>query len=108
MIIKASAGEVTMVNYKVYKNVEIGRRVEIGDFAVIVLPLSGAKEGEQETIIEDGAAIGSHSVVRAGANLGRNFRCGHGVVIGENSVIGKIVLLGRIQLSNIHDWGLGS
>jgi acetyltransferase-like isoleucine patch superfamily enzyme len=88
VIIKASVGEVTMMNYKVYKNVKIGKGVEIGDFAIIGLPLSGAKEGEQETIIEDGATIGSHSVVYAGARLGQNFRCGHGVVIGENMAIG--------------------
>ena len=69
MIIKVSVGEVTMINYKVYKNVKLGKRVEVGDFAVIGLPLSGEREGEQETIIEDGAIIGSHSVIYAGARL---------------------------------------
>ena len=83
-----------MVNYKVYRNVKIGKGVVIGDFVVIGLPLSGAKEGEQETIIEDGATIGSHSVVYAGARIGRNFKCGHGVVIGENSAIGSNCSIG--------------
>ena len=78
-----------MVNYKVYKNVKLGKNIEIGDYAVIGLPLPGEKEGEKETIIEDGATIGSHSVIHAGARLGRNFKCGHGVVIGENSVFGN-------------------
>ena len=83
-----------MMNYKVYKNVKLGKKVEIGDFAVIGLPISGEQEGEQETIIEDGAMIGSHSVVYAGARLGRNFKCGHGVVIGENSIVGNNCSIG--------------
>ena len=90
VIIKASVGEVTMMNYKIYKNVNMGKNVEVGDFVVIGLPLSGGKEGEQETIIEDGAVIGAHSVVYAGARLGRNFKCGHGVVIGEDSAVGSV------------------
>jgi len=104
VIIKVSVGEVTMINYKVYKNVKLGKRVEVGDFAVIGLPLSGEREGEQETIIEDGAIIGSHSVIYAGARLGRNFKCGHGVVIGENSVVGNDCSLGSnsvIQYSRL-------
>jgi acetyltransferase-like isoleucine patch superfamily enzyme len=82
------------VNYRIYRNVKIGKGVEIGDFAIIGLPVSGTKEGEQETIIEDGATIGSHSVVYAGARLGEYFRCGHGVVVGEDSFIGSNCSIG--------------
>ena len=71
-----------MMNYKLYQNVKMGKEVEVGDYAVIGLPLSGPNEGAQETVIGDGAVIGSHSVIYAGVRLGRNFSCGHGVVIG--------------------------
>ena len=77
-----------MEDYKVYANVRMGKGVEIGDFAVIGLPLPGMADGETATIIGDGAIIGAHSLICAGAKLGRDFKCGHGVVVGENSVIG--------------------
>ena len=76
------------MNYKVFHNVKMGRRIEIGDFAVIGLPLPGMKDGDRQTIIGDDATIGSHSVVYAGTILGNSFDCGHGVVIAENSVVG--------------------
>lgn len=82
------------MDYKVYRNVRMGERVEIGDFAVIGLPPSGMGEGESETVIEDGAVIGTHSLICAGAKLRRDFRCGHGVVVGENSVVGDSCSIG--------------
>lgn len=77
------------MDYKVYPNVRMGKCVEIGDFAVIGLPLPGMADGESETIIGDGAVVGAHSLICAGAKLGRDFKCGHGVVVGENSAVGN-------------------
>jgi acetyltransferase-like isoleucine patch superfamily enzyme len=76
------------MNFRVYDNVIIGKEVSIGDFAVIGMPLPGEKDGERETVIENGAVIGPHSLVFAGTGLRHNFKCGHGAVIGANSIIG--------------------
>ncbi len=83
-----------MIDYKLYQNVKMGKGVEIGDYAVVGLPLSGTNDGAQETVIGDEAIIGSHSVIYAGARLGRDFRCGHGVVIGENVASGGNCTIG--------------
>jgi len=82
------------MDYKLYRNVRIGEGVDIGDFAVIGLPLPGKADGEFETIIEDGAVIGAHSLIYAGAKLGKGFSCGHGVMVGENSIVGDNCSIG--------------
>lgn len=82
------------MDYKVYRNVRMGKGVEIGDFAVIGMPPPGKADGDCETIIDDGVVIGAHSLIYAGTKLGKEFCCGHGVEVGENSTVGDNCSLG--------------
>ncbi len=80
------------MNYKIFKNVEIGKNATIGDFVIIGLPPSG-KTG-LKTVIGDNANIRSHTVIYAGNTIGRNFSTGHHVIIRENNSMGSDVSIG--------------
>jgi len=79
---------------KIYRNVKLGKKVEIGDFCVVGLPPKGAKDGELATVIGDGAQIRSHTIIYAGNKIGRGFQTGHQVMIRENNNIGNDVSIG--------------
>jgi acetyltransferase-like isoleucine patch superfamily enzyme len=83
-----------MKNNKIYKNVEIGRNAEIGDYVIIGKPPKGKKDGELKTIIGDDAVIRSHTVIYSGNKIGDNFQTGHHVTIRENNSIGNNVSVG--------------
>ncbi|MEK6932302.1 MAG: transferase [Nanoarchaeota archaeon] len=79
---------------KIYKNVILGKNVEIGDFVIIGKPSLGKKDGELETIIGDNSIIRDNSIIYAGNKIGNNFQTGHHVLIRENNNIGDNVSLG--------------
>jgi acetyltransferase-like isoleucine patch superfamily enzyme len=83
-----------MKNNKIYKNVEIGEKAEIGDYVIIGKPPKGKTDGELKTIIGDNAVIRSHTVIYAGNKIGDNFQTGHHVIIRENNNIGNSVSIG--------------
>ena len=71
-----------------------GGHYSLGPFAIIGHPARGAQPGEIPTVIGPGATIGSHSVIYAGNTIGRNFRCGHRVLVREDNEIGDDVSIG--------------
>jgi acetyltransferase-like isoleucine patch superfamily enzyme len=81
-------------NYKVYRNVSLGRNAQIGYYVVIGVPPKGLKEGELKTIIGIQAVIRSHTVIYAGNKIGDNFQTGHNVLIREKNRIGNNVSIG--------------
>jgi len=83
-----------MTMNKIYRNVFLGKNVEVGDFVIIGEPPRGFKDGELETIIEDNSVIRSHTIIYAGNKIGKNFQTGHHVIIRENNQIGNDVTIG--------------
>ena len=65
-----------------------------GAFVIIGQPPRGMAAGALTTHIGAGAHIGSHTVIYAGNRIGRNFRCGHGVLVREENDIGHDVSIG--------------
>ena len=82
------------IKCKVYKNVEIGKNANIGDYVIIGLPPRGFLDGEIKTRIGEDCIIRSHTVIYAGNFIGDNFQTGHGVLIRENNAIGNNVRIG--------------
>ena len=80
--------------YKLYPNVKIGKRAQIGDFVIIGVPPRGRKEGELETVIGDDAVIRSHTIIYAGTSIGHSFQTGHRATIREGNLIGDNVSVG--------------
>ncbi len=87
---------------KIYKNVKIGTKSEIGEFVVLGQPPKGKKDGELETLIGDNAVIRSHSVIYAGNKIGNNFQTGHGTKIREENIIGNNVSIGTESVIEHH------
>lgn len=80
--------------YVVYPGVVLGQDVRIGPYAVVGLPPDGAAADVPPTVIGDGARIGAHAVIEAGAQVGAGFRCGHGTVVGADARVGDHVQIG--------------
>jgi acetyltransferase-like isoleucine patch superfamily enzyme len=91
-----------MKNYKIYKNVKLGRNCQIGDFVIIGLPPAGKKDGELRTSIGDNALIRSHTVIYAGNAIGSDFQTGHHVLIREENKIGDKVSIGTNTVVEHH------
>ncbi|GBR73589.1 acetyltransferase [Candidatus Termititenax aidoneus] len=91
-----------MKNYKVYKNVKLGKNCQIGDFVIIGLPPAGKKNGELRTSIGDNAIIRSHTVIYAGNVIGVDFQAGHHVLIREENKIGEKVSIGTNTVVEHH------
>jgi len=91
-----------MKNYKIYKNVKIGRNCFIGDYVIIGIPPGNKKNGELQTIIGDNAVIRSHTVIYAGNNIGDRFNTGHHVMIREKNIIGNNVSIGTNSIIEHH------
>lgn len=83
-----------MKNNIMYKNVEIGKNVSVGDFVILGKPPSGRKNGELKLVIGDNAIIRSHTIIYAGNKIGNNFQTGHNVMIRECNIIGNNVSIG--------------
>ena len=88
--------------YKLYPNVKIGERAQIGDYVVIGVPPRGRKEGELETVIGDRAIIRSHTVIYAGNVIGDDFQTGHGAMIREENEMGDNVSIGTGSVIEHH------
>ena len=82
---------------KIYKNVILGKNVEIGDFVIIGKPPKGKKDGELETIIGDNSIIRDNTIIYSGNKIGNNFQTGHYVLIRENNEIGDGVMVGSFS-----------
>jgi acyl-[acyl carrier protein]--UDP-N-acetylglucosamine O-acyltransferase len=67
---------------RIYPNVELGKDVQVGSWAVIGLPPQGVAPGELRTTIASGSVIRSHTVIYAGSQIGPKFQTGHHAVIG--------------------------
>lgn len=91
-----------MDNYKIYKNVKLGKNVVIEDFCIIGKPPRGKEDGELETTIGDDAVIRSHTIVYAGNQIGDDFQTGHHVVIREENKIGNNVSIGTLSCIEHH------
>jgi acetyltransferase-like isoleucine patch superfamily enzyme len=73
---------------RIHENVRLGENVTVDDFVVLGRPPKGAAPGELPLEIGDGSVIRSHTVVYAGATIGRRFQSGHGALVREETVIG--------------------
>ncbi|MCC7429425.1 N-acetyltransferase [bacterium] len=91
-----------MKNYKLYKNVSLGKNVVIEDFTIIGIPPKGFEDGELETIIGDNACIRSHTVIYAGNKIGKNFQTGNKANIRELNEIGDNVSIGTLSVIEHH------
>lgn len=83
-----------MINYRIYKNVTIGKNSVIKDFCVIGEPPINRKPGELKLEIGENALIRPFSVIYAGSKIGKNFITGTHVYIRENNEIGDNVTIG--------------
>lgn len=91
-----------MENFKLYKNVTLGKNVVIEDFAIIGVPPKGYKDGELETVIGDNSVIRSHTVIYAGNKIGKNFQTGNKANIRELNEIGDNVSVGTLSIIEHH------
>lgn len=87
---------------RIHPGVQLGRNVEIGEFAIIGEPPRGRKSGELETVIGDDAVIRSHTVIYAGNRIGPRFQTGHGALIREENDIGADVSIGTGSVVEHH------
>ncbi len=81
---------------RIYPGVRLGRDVVVHDFCVIGIPRRGARPGEAETVIGDGAVIRPFTTIYAGVTIGSGFSCGQGVTIREDNVLGESCSVGTM------------
>ncbi|KAA3607056.1 MAG: transferase [Calditrichaeota bacterium] len=91
-----------MENFKLYKNVTLGKNVVIEDYAIIGIPPKGYEDGELETVIGDDSVIRSHTVIYAGNKIGKNFQTGNKANIRELNEIGDNVSVGTLSIVEHH------
>jgi acetyltransferase-like isoleucine patch superfamily enzyme len=77
---------------RVYPWVRLGEGVQVEDFSIVGRPLGGGEP--KPTEIGPGSVIRSHAVIYEGVIIGADFRCGHHVLVRENTVIGARVSIG--------------
>jgi len=87
---------------RVFAGVVLGEGVELGDFVAIGQPARGQTEGSSQTIIGADAVIRSHTVIYAGARLGRKCQTGHGALIREHTTLGDEVSIGSHAVIEHH------
>lgn len=80
-------------NFKLYKNVILGKNAVIEPGVAIGIPPFSKKDGELKTVIGNGAYIRSNTIIYAGTKIGDNFQTGPNVLIRENNVIGDNVVI---------------
>src|SRR5450756_1921226 len=90
------------MNYKLYKNVKIGKNAVIEDYVIIGVPPTGKSDGELGTIIGDDAVIRSHTIIYAGNRIGKNFQTGHHTLVREENTIGDNVSIGSSSVVEHH------
>ncbi len=87
---------------RVLAGVELGEGVELGDFVVIGQPARGQADGDIETLIGALSILRSHTVIYAGARLGRKCQTGHGALIREHTRVGDQVSIGSHTVIEHH------
>lgn len=90
------------MNYKLHKNVKIGKNAVIEDYVIIGVPPTGKSDGELGTIIGDDAVIRSHTIIYAGNRIGKNFQTGHHTLVREENTIGDNVSIGSSSVIEHH------
>ena len=91
-----------MTTSKIYEGVILGEDALVEDFCIVGVPPRGAKAGELDTRIGDGAVIRSHTVIYAGNVIGRHFQTGNKVNIRESNRIGDNVSIGTLSVVEHH------
>ena len=91
-----------MITYRIYDHVQLGPGSVVEDYCIVGALPRGAREGELETIIGEGATIRSHTVIYAGNVIGRNFQTGNKVNIRESNRIGDNVSIGTLSVIEHH------
>jgi acetyltransferase-like isoleucine patch superfamily enzyme len=87
---------------RIHPNVQLGARVQVGDFVILGEPPRGANPGDLPLLIGDDAVIRSHSVIYAGNRIGRGFQSGHMVFLREENEIGDEVSIGTKSMIEHH------
>lgn len=82
------------MEYKIYKNVNLGSSSKIGPWCEIGVPPKGKDEGDLSLRVGGGAIIRSFSVIYAGSEIGDSFTTGHGAIIQTAVKIGNRVSIG--------------
>jgi acetyltransferase-like isoleucine patch superfamily enzyme len=86
-------------NTTIYDNVVIGSNTTICNDCIVGEPLSGyytdAGYSNPHTIIGENSLIRSHSIIYAGAQLGKNLVTGHRIMIREETVTGDYCMFGN-------------
>tara|TARA_B100000315_G_scaffold235514_1_gene250499 strand:+ start:1439 stop:2095 length:657 start_codon:yes stop_codon:yes gene_type:complete len=86
--------DVKMANYKIFKNVNLGKNSIIEDYSILGKPPIGFKDGELITSLGDNTIIRSNTIVYAGNRVNNNFQTGHGVLVREKNSIDADVTFG--------------
>jgi acetyltransferase-like isoleucine patch superfamily enzyme len=77
---------------KIYKNVKIGKDANI--YPPCIIGFLPKKYKKKSTIIGNSCIIRPFTTIYAGVKIGKDFQCGHGVLIREGNAIGNNVSIG--------------
>jgi acetyltransferase-like isoleucine patch superfamily enzyme len=91
-----------MITYRIHDNVLIGPGAVVEDYCILGAPPRGARDGELQTTLGEGAIIRSHTVIYAGNVIGRHFQTGNKVNIRESNRIGDNVSIGTLSVIEHH------
>jgi acetyltransferase-like isoleucine patch superfamily enzyme len=85
------------MDYKKPEDIMLGENVKVHEYVILGIiptksPINPPHQGK--LIIGDNSIIRSHSAIYLGNKIGKNFQCGHGVMIRENNLIGDNVSVG--------------
>lgn len=86
---------------RIYPGVEVGDGVEIQDFVVVGVPPAVA-DAQVVTLLGDGVVLRSHTVIYAGATMGRSTQTGHAAQIREMTKLGDNVSIGSHSVVEHH------
>lgn len=90
-MIKLFGGERILKNKECH--IILGKNHNIEKYVILgCMPFSKIKNPVLK--IDDNAFIKSHSVIYTNSRIGKNFKCGHSVLIRENTTIGNDCLVG--------------
>ena len=90
------------MNYKISKNVKIGKKAQVEDFVILGYEPKSMKGKKVKTLIGDNALIRTHTVIYAGNRIGNDFQTGHQVMIRELNDIGDRVSIGTGSIIEHH------
>lgn len=90
-------------DFKIYKNVKLGKGIILEEGVIIGLPPFNHKDGELDTMIGDNAYIRQNTIIYAGVKIGNIFQTGPNVLIRENNTIGNNVVIWHGATLNPHN-----